>query len=105
MPCEGACLRKASLQLGEDLGVAVSETGSTGWVFVYLNVWEGDMKYTKLIVSTICIVIFCVGRTTAETVSTATDVQPTPTPIPPTESPLPSKDTPIITAQGLRFAL
>jgi hypothetical protein len=57
------------------------------------------MKHTKLIISTICIVMFCVGCATAEPVSTATDVQPTATPIPPTDTPLPSKDTPIPPAE------
>lgn len=52
------------------------------------------MKHTKLIISTICIVIFCVGCATAEPASTATDVPPTATPVPPTDTPVPPTETP-----------
>jgi hypothetical protein len=62
----------------------------------FLNVREEDMNHTKLIISTICIVvIFCVGCATAEPASTATDVPPTATPIPPTDTPIPRTDTPV----------
>lgn len=52
------------------------------------------MKHTKLIISTICIVTFCVGCSTAEPASTATDVPPTTTPVPPTDTPVPPTETP-----------
>lgn len=53
------------------------------------------MKHTKLIISTICIVTFCVGCSTAEPASTATDVPPTTTPVPQTDTPIPPTDTPV----------
>lgn len=59
------------------------------------------MKHTTLILSTVCMVTFCVGCSTAEPVSTASEipqstipVSPTDTPKLPTETPVPLTETP-----------
>jgi hypothetical protein len=62
-------------------------------VLVFLDVREEEMKHTKLIIATICIVIFCAGCAAAEPASITTEVTPTAPQVPPTDTPISPTDT------------